>query len=129
MTKGFKRAYKDEGAGATLVRKQFFDTLMIGASEVQQHDGTYALDTMPAALAQHGMRANHFNAHRLPTVINQWIDDMAFRPSVAFRSFRRIRNVATGAVNPSTALLNLNNGDGAAADLSIRRSRSYAGAA
>lgn len=112
MTKGFAKRFKYDASAQ--LEKPFMDTLMIGAAEVQNHDGTYALNTMPANLAHNGMRANHFNSVRFASVINQWFDNVAIRPQVPFRSFRRVRNAATGVINPSTLILDLNNGDGTA---------------
>lgn len=109
MTKGFERVTNLNNGGWEIESRH------VGVNEVQQHDSMYALDVNPANLTHHHMRANCFNSHRGATVINQWFDDWAFRPTVAFRSYRRIRNIATGVVNPSTGLLNLNNGDGTAA--------------
>jgi len=107
--KAFERVFNPNNGGWEIESRH------VGVNEVQQHDSMYALDVNPANLTHHRMRANCFNSHRGATVANQWFDDWAFRPTVAFRSFKRIRNAATGVVNPSTAILDLNNGDGAAA--------------
>jgi hypothetical protein len=115
MTKAFMKRSKTLGAGTAQTTEIRHDTVMVGAGEVQNHDGTYAMDTIPANLAHHGLRSNQFKSHRLVTAADVWMDLLAFRPSVPFRSFRRMRNAATGVVNPSTAILDLNNGTGTAA--------------
>ena len=112
MTKGFVRRTKTVGSGTAQVSETKQDTVMIGANEVQHHDGTYALDVNPANLTNHGMRANHFLSRRYVVAANQWVDDISIRPIVPFRSYHRIRNVATGVVTPSTAILDLANGTG-----------------
>ena len=90
------------------------DTMMVGGAECQNYDATYAMDIINAALAQHEMPSNRFHTRHFPMIANQWNDRMHWRPSYCFRMQTRIRNAATGALNPSTSVLDLANGNGAA---------------
>lgn len=90
------------------------DTMYAGGQECQNYDATYAMDIINAALAHHEMPSNRFHTEHFAMVANQWNDQINWRSSFMFRTQSRIRNVGTGALNPSTQVLDLNNGTGAA---------------
>ena len=99
-----------EGNTQSLTRNK----VKVGGAECQNHDSTYAVDVINAALAHHEMQSNRFHTKIFPMVANQWNDQINWRPSFMFRTQSRVRNAVTGALNPSTSILDLANGTGAA---------------
>ena len=80
MVKGFiKDIDKDTG------KPKGHKSKLLGAAEVQNHDGTYALQVVNAALTHPGLRGNAFTGATIDFTANEWNNEIEIRPKIPFQ--------------------------------------------